>query len=313
MAFNTLPKPKSLLGYHRNLAPTAAVKVSPLCIGGMSFGTAWGQFMGSVPKVQTFELLDYFYEQGGNFLDTASNYQFEQSETWIGEWMAERGCRDEMVVATKYTTGYKSDKGNKIIQSNFGGNNAKGMKHSVEASLKKLQTDYIDLLWVHWWDYSTSIEEVMYYLNDLVVSGKVIYLGISDTPAWVVSKANEFARAHNLRPFVVYQGRWSAADRDFERDIIPMCKAENMGLCPWGSLGGGNFKTQAQRDSGEGRKMRPPTEKQLKLSEVLEGIGKKKGVPLTSIALAYVMHKTPHVHPIVSHHPSSTHSLPDMS
>lgn len=185
--------------------------------------------MGSVDKKQTFELLDYFYDQGGNFIDTASNYQYEQSETWIGEWMAERGVRDEMVVATKFTTGYKADKGTKLIQSNFGGNNAKGMKHSVEASLKKLQTDYIDLLWVHWWDYSTSIEEVMYYLNDLVVSGKVIYLGISDTPAWIVSKANEFARAHHLRPFVVYQGQWSAADRDFERDIIPMCKSEQMG------------------------------------------------------------------------------------
>jgi aryl-alcohol dehydrogenase-like predicted oxidoreductase len=211
----------------------------------------------------------------------------------------ERGCRDEMVVATKFTTGYKADKGNKIIQSNFGGNNAKGMKHSVEASLKKLKTDYIDLLWVHWWDYSTSIEEVMYALNDLVVSGKVIYLGISDTPAWIVSKANEFARAHHLRPFVVYQGKWSAADRDFERDIIPMCKAENMGLCPWGALGGGNFKTKAQRETGEGRKMAPASANQIKLSEVLEGIGKKKNVPLTSIALAYVMHKTPYVHPIV--------------
>jgi aryl-alcohol dehydrogenase-like predicted oxidoreductase len=196
--------------------------------------------------------------------------------------MEERGCRDEMVVATKFTTGYKANLGTKIIQSNFGGNNAKGMKHSVDASLQKLKTDYIDLLWVHWWDYSTSIEEVMYSLNELVVSGKVIYLGISDTPAWIVSKANEFARAHHLRPFVVYQGRWSAADRDFERDIIPMCKMENMGLCPWGSLGGGNFKTQAQREAGEGRKMIAPSDKQLKLSEVLEGIGKRKQVPLTS-------------------------------
>jgi aryl-alcohol dehydrogenase-like predicted oxidoreductase len=183
--------------------------------------------------------------------------QFEQSEIWIGDWMKARGCRDEMVVATKFTTGYKSDKGTKIIQSNYGGNNAKSMRISVEASLKKLKTDYIDLLWMHWWDYSTSIEEVMYALNDLVVSGKVTYLGVSDTPAWIVSKANEFARAHNLRPFVAYQGRWSVADRDFEREIIPMCKMENMGLCPWGALGGGNFKTQAQRDSGEGRKMFP--------------------------------------------------------
>lgn len=105
--------------------------------------------MGSVDKQHTYELLDYFYAQGGNFIDTASNYQFEQSEMWIGDWMKERGCRDEMVVATKFTTGYKTDQGTKIIQSNFGGNNAKGMKLSVDASLKKLKTEYIDLLWLH--------------------------------------------------------------------------------------------------------------------------------------------------------------------
>lgn len=109
-----------------------------------------------------------------------------------------------MVVATKYTTGFKGSMGNKMIQPNYGGNNAKSMKLSVDASLKKLKTDYIDLLWVHWWYYSTSVEEVIYALNDLVVSGKVTYLGISDTPARIVTKANEFARAHHLRPFVVY-------------------------------------------------------------------------------------------------------------
>jgi len=296
--FPPAPKPKSLLGYHRQLAPNAAVKVSPLCLGGMSFGNAWESVMGACDKKATFEILDYFYEQGGNFIDTASNYQNEESETWIGEWMGERKNRDEMVIATKFTTGYRSYLGDKIIQSNFGGNNAKGIKHSVEASLKKLQTSYIDLLWLHWWDYTTSIPELMHTLNDLVTSGKVIYLGVSDTPAWIVSKANEYARGKGLRQFVVYQGLWSAATRDFERDIIPMTRAEGMGLCPWGALGSGHFKTKAQREDKSGRKMREATDTDYKLSEVLEKIAQRKGSIITGIALAYVMHKTPYVFPI---------------
>ena len=114
----------------------------------------------------------------------------------------------------------------------------------------------------------------------------------------IVSKCNEYARGKGLRPFVVYQGRWSAADRDFERDIIPMCRAEGMGLAPWGALGGGNFKTKEQLKSEDRRKFRPQSEAQEKLSAVLEGIANKRGTVLTSIALAYVMHKTPYVFPI---------------
>jgi aryl-alcohol dehydrogenase-like predicted oxidoreductase len=151
MSFPFAPKPKSLLGYHRQLAPSAAVRVSPLCLGGMSFGTAWQEMLGSCDKTTTFAILDYFKSQGGNFIDTASNYQDEQSERWIGEWMAVRGCRDEMVIATKFTTAYRAYQGyDGLVQSNFGGNNAKGMRHSVEASLAKLGTGYIDLLWLHW-------------------------------------------------------------------------------------------------------------------------------------------------------------------
>lgn len=113
-------------------------------------------------------------------------------------------------------------------QANFTGNGTKSMHTSVAASLKKLQTDYIDLLYVHWWDFSASIPELMQSLNHLVVQGKVLYLGVSDTPAWVVSKANQYARDHGLRQFCVYQGRWSAASRDFEREIIPMCRDEGV-------------------------------------------------------------------------------------
>jgi len=140
----------------------------------------------------------------------------------------------------------------------------------------------------------------MQSLNQLVTSGKVLYLGVSDTPAWVVSKANQYARDHGLRQFCVYQGRWNAAARDLEREIIPMCRDEGMGIAPWGSLGGGTFKTEAQRQqsSKEGRKVQA-TEEQIKVSKVLEGIAERNKTHLTSVALAYVMQKQPYVFPIV--------------
>ena len=191
--------------------------------------------MGAMSKEETHALLDFFHSQGGNFIDTANNYQSEQSETWIGEWLSSKpGLRDQMVVATKYTTCFSAYKGyDNIIHTNNVGNNTKSLHVSLRNSLKKLQTDYIDILYVHWWDFSTSIPEVMQALNTVCEQGKVLYLGVSDTPAWIVSKANQYARDHALRQFVVYQGKWSAADRDFERDIIHMCAAEGMGLAPW--------------------------------------------------------------------------------
>ena len=140
----------------------------------------------------------------------------------------------------------------------------------------------------------------MQSLNTVVQQGKVLYLGISDTPAWIVSKANQYARDHGLRQFVVYQGQWSAANRDFERDIVHMVAAEGMGMAPWGALGGGNFKTKKQREemAGEGRQM-PANENAEKVTEVLDQIAKAKNTAITSVALAYVMHKAPYVFPIV--------------
>ena len=259
--------------------------------------------MGKVTKEEAFAILDYYHDQGGNFLDTASNYQSEQSETWIGEWMASRpGLRDEMVVATKYSFYFTTYKGHdKILQSNFGGNNAKSMRLSLDASLKKLQTDYIDVFYVHWWDSTTSIPELMHSLNTFVEQGKVLYLGVSDTPAWIVSKANEYARGKGLRQFSVYQGLWNAAMRDFERDILPMCAAEGMGIVPWGVVGRGNFKSEKQRETskGEGRQMGGPSEADFKVSKVLEKLADAKGTAITSIALAYIIQKVPYVFPLV--------------
>ncbi|KAF3039523.1 hypothetical protein E8E12_005760 [Didymella heteroderae] len=298
--FGDAPVAKSLLDFQRVLSPTAGVRVSPLCLGAMNFGDAWSDMMGKCDKKTVFEILDFFYDQGGNFIDTANNYQNEESETWIGEWMKERGRRDEMVVATKFTTLYPDPKTRPRMAANFSGNSTKSLHASLEASLKKLQTDYIDLLYVHWWDFTTSIPELMQSLNHMVQRGKVLYLGVSDTPAWVVSKANQYARDHGLRPFSVYQGRWSAAERDFEREIIPMARDEGMALCPWGALGGGNFTTKEKREKNEqGRNFGPASEKHIKVSEKLEAVAKSKNTAITSIALAYVRSKYPYVYPIV--------------
>jgi aryl-alcohol dehydrogenase-like predicted oxidoreductase len=292
------PPPTTALGYYRMLAPTASVRVSPICLGTMNFGNSWEGYMGECSKETTFEILDYFYNNGGNFIDTANNYQREEAEIWIGEWMKARGNRDQIVLATKYTTCYRAGYGDKEIIANTVGNGTKSMHTSIESSLKKLGTSYIDLFYVHWWDYATSIPEIMHSLNSLVVSGKVLYLGISDTPAWIVAKANQYARDHGLRQFSVYQGKWSAEYRDFERDIIPMCKDEGMGLAPWGVLGSGSFKSAAQRSKTDGRQ-NPITEEQVKISDTLESIAERKGSTITGIAQAYVMHKTPYVFPII--------------
>ncbi|CRG91354.1 hypothetical protein PISL3812_08402 [Talaromyces islandicus] len=296
------PLPKSMLARHRQLAPSAAVRVSPICLGAMTFGDQQQERYGEITKDIAFDILDTFYANGGNFLDTASAYQNGQSEEWLGEWMSSRGNRDQMVVATKFSSPYRKSHTDEI-QSNFVGNGSKSMKLSIEASLKKLQTTYIDLFYVHWWDYATTIEEVMHSLNDLVVAGKVLYLGISDCPAWVVSSANRYARDHGLRPFSVYQGMWNAAMRDFERDIIPMCRAEGMGIAPYGVLNQGRFQTRQGFEEREkkntGRNLIPMSSRDKQVSAVLEELANKKNCQLLQVALAYCLQKTPYVFPIV--------------
>ncbi|KUJ10541.1 voltage-gated shaker-like K+ channel, subunit [Mollisia scopiformis] len=294
---------RSLLHRHRQLAPTAAVYVSPLCLGGMGFGEAWASRMGACPKPQVFAILDHFYEKGGNFIDTANAYQNEESEQWIGEWMSLRGNRDEMVIATKYTGAYQNYKGANILKTNYGGNGSKSLKLSLEASLKKLQTSYIDLFYVHWFDFSTSIPELMLALNDLITSGKVLYLGVSDSPAWVAAKANQYARDHGLRQFSVYQGLWNAATRDFEREIVPMCRDEGMGILAYGTLGKGMFQSEEafkeREKENPGRKMLPPSEVEKKASKVLEVVAERKQSTIQAVAMQYIMHKAPYVFPLI--------------
>ncbi|UNI13458.1 hypothetical protein JDV02_000203 [Purpureocillium takamizusanense] len=292
------PPAQSPLAQYRLLAPTAAARVSPICLGTMNFGTAWEDWLGRCDQNTAECILDFFYEQVSNFIDTANSYQFGDSEIWVGEWMRKRNNRDEMVIATKYTSNFTAGAANPpTVMASFTGNGTKSLVTSLKSSLDRLQTGYIDLLYVHFWDYSTSIPELMQSLNQLVAAGQVLYLGASDTPAWVVSKANEYARNHGLRQFSVYQGFWNAGSRELEREIIPMCRSEGMAICPWGAVGGGKFKTEEQRQRADGRNT-GYSETDIKVSLALESIASRKNSTLTSIALAYVMHKAPYVFPV---------------
>ncbi|KAK1221434.1 putative aryl-alcohol dehydrogenase aad14 [Marasmius sp. AFHP31] len=189
------------------------------------------------------------------------------------------------------------------------GNNLKSMNLSVNDSLKKLRTGYIDLLYVHWWDWDTSIEEVIDGLHNLVVQGKVLYLGASSMPAWLVAKANEYAKYNGKTQFAVYQGEWSIMRRHvFERDLIPLAREYGMALAPWGVLVQGKIRTDAEeqqrRETGEeGRKLlvdweRKPDE--VKMALALEKVAQEVGVQsISAVAIAYVMQKATHVFPIL--------------
>lgn len=301
--------PPSGLARYRQLSPRAGVHVSPIQLGAMSIGDKWAQYgMGEMNKEDSFKLLDAFYEKGGNFIDTANIYQDGSSEEFLGEWMEQRGNRDQMVIATKYSSNLRvhDDITHKV---NYVGNSAKSLHVSLAASLARLRTSYIDIFYVHFWDWATSIEEVMNALHAVVMSGKVLYLGISDTPAWVVSRANQYARDHGKTPFVIYQGRWNVLDRSFEREIIPMAMSEGMALAPWDVLCAGKLRSdeedERRKQSNEKGRMIfvgnwERSDDQIKMSRVLQEIGKELGTNhVSAVAIAYVMQKTPFVFPII--------------
>lgn len=286
------PKPTNPLGWHRIFSPSASVKVSPIAIGGISFGESWSSAFGQNEPAD--DLLDAYFEQGGNFIDTLNTYHQGESEELIGQWMKKRGNRDQMVVATKYSAGYVKHKQDVIpLQSNYSGNSAKSMHVSVRDSLKKLSTDYIDILYVHYWDFASSVEEMMNHLHKYVALNQVLYLGASDFPAWVVVKANDYARAHGLTPFSVYQGRWNAAYRDMEAEIIPMCEDQGMAIVPWAALGGGQLLSSEQREKADAdSKARGPvydaSEDDEAVCDAIEKIAKDKGCSFQAITLAYL-------------------------
>jgi aryl-alcohol dehydrogenase-like predicted oxidoreductase len=210
------------------LLGNSGLRVSELCLGTMTFGEIWG--WGS-SKDESREILDAFFEAGGNFIDTANVYTNGTSESLLGEFL--KADRDRAVLATKYTNSLPG------ADPNAGGNQRKNMMRSVEASLKRLQTDYIDLYWVHVWDQITPIEEMMRALDDLVRQGKLLHVGVSDMAAWAVARANTLAEWKNWTPFVGLQIEYSLIERTVERELLPMAEALGLGVTAWSPLAGG--------------------------------------------------------------------------
>ncbi|MDC0741669.1 aldo/keto reductase [Polyangium mundeleinium] len=229
----------------------SGLRVSRLALGTMTFGTdgAWGAW-GSTEETAR-AVFDRYLDAGGNFLDTADLYTRGTSETLLGKFIAERGARDRVVLTTKYT--YGLDPGN----PNAGGNGRKNMIRAVEASLRRLGTDYIDLYLLHTWDRLTPAEEVVRTFDDLVRAGKIRYAGLSDVPAWYAARAQTFAEAHALTPFINLQLQYSLVERHIEHEFVPLAQTLGMGITAWSPLGGGllsgKYRPSQGRGEGEGR------------------------------------------------------------
>lgn len=206
----------------------SGLRVSELCLGTMTFGNDWGWGADAAESARIFAA---FAESGGNFVDTANNYTGGTSEQLVGELT--EPDRDRWVIATKYTlTTDPAD-------PNAGGNHRKSLVRSLEQSLRRLRTDHVDLLWLHMRDATTPIEESVRALDDQVRLGKVLYVGISDSPAWVAAQANTLADLRGWSPFVALQVPYSIASRDAERELLPMAAALGLAVTPWGVLGAG--------------------------------------------------------------------------
>lgn len=258
----------------------SGLRVSELALGTMGFGTDWGW---GVPLEESRAILEAYVNTGGNFLDTAVNYTNGSSEKIIGELVKQN--RGSYVIATKYSL--RRAEGN----PNAAGNSRKNMVESVETSLKRLQTDYIDLYYIHAWDYLTPVEEVMRGLDDLVRQGKVLYIGVSDTPAWVVSMANTLAELRGWSRFVGLQIRYSLADRAAERELLPMARALDLAVLPWSVLGAGvltgkyNLDRQAQ---GRAQRWDIP-DRSFKVAQTVMDIAQETGCTASQIAIAWVL------------------------
>ncbi len=262
----------------------SGLRVSELCLGTMTFGEEWGF---GVNKEESKKVFDAFVSAGGNFLDTANLYTEGSSEKFVGEFIKQD--RDYYVLATKYTLKNPGNPNN----INASGNNRKSMMNSVEDSLKRLGTDYIDLLWVHAWDSLTPIDEVMRGLDDLVRSGKVLYVGISDTPAWVVSAANTMADLRGWSRFVGLQIEYSLFQRHAERDLIPMANAFDLAITPWGTIGGGALtgKYLDEKDKGPKRIKEGSArlnERNTEIARFVKKISDETGIPGAIIALNWI-------------------------
>ena len=226
----------------------SGLRVSQFCLGTMTFGNEWG--WGSEEETAR-EIFDRYLEAGGNFIDTADLYTEGHSEELLGKFLSERAVRDRVVLATKFT--FNRDAGN----PNAGGNGRKNIYRALEGSLRRLQTDYIDLYWLHAWDTVTPVEEVISTLNDLVRAGKIRHYGFSDTPAWYVARAQTLAEKEGKERLVALQLEYSLVERSIEREHIPAAQELGIGITPWSPMAGGflsgKYRQHESTGVGEGR------------------------------------------------------------
>jgi aryl-alcohol dehydrogenase-like predicted oxidoreductase len=269
----------------------SGLRVSELCLGTMTFSTDWGW---GADRAECERIFEAFVEAGGNFIDTANNYTNGSSEVIVGELIAR--SREQFVVATKYTL--RMANGN-ARNANEGGNSRKSLRAAVEASLRRLQTDYVDLLYLHMWDFMTPIEEVMRGLDDLVREGKVLYIGFSDTPAWIITYALGLAERYGWARPVVTQLPYSLLDRSPERDLIPMAKAFDLAVCAWGLLEGGALTGKYNTESADPKRYKAASAKEQATAAVLMALAAEIGRTPAQIAINWVCQQAPHILPIL--------------
>ncbi len=284
---------------HFRLLGNSGLRVSPLCFGTMTMGQhrEW-----ATPPDQCQRLIDMYADAGGNFLDTANIYH---SEEVVGECV--EGRRDRFVISTKYT--FSMDQEN----ANYGGNNRKSLVLAVEDSLRKLKTDYIDLFYVHFWEFRTPIEELMRGLDDLLASGKVLYLAASNFPAWKVAQANAISDLRGWNRFIGFQARYSMVERTVERDIIPMAEEMGITILPWGPLGSGvltgkyksedRVESDAKVDSDGTRRSQVVktglSDKNLAIVAEVQKVADEVGGTPSQVALRWLMQKPGRPLPVI--------------
>ena len=297
----------SNLSMNYQLLGRSGLRVSDLCLGTMTFGEEWGW---GAAKDEARKIYDAYREAGGNFIDTANIYTNGSSEKLVGEFIT--GHREEMVVATKYTNAAAGFTGRPGTDANAGGNQRKNMVQAVEASLKRLGTDYIDLYWQHIWDQMTPIEEVMRAFDDLIRAGKVLYVGISDAPAWVVAKSNTLAELRGWTRYIGLQIEYSLLERTVERELVPLAKDQQMTVLAWsplrnGLLTGKYLPENVKQSEAEGARMHSEMMKGFgSVGESVHGtvreivaVGKELGVSAAQVALAWLRYRPVPVIPII--------------
>lgn len=270
----------------------SGLRVSELCLGTMTFGDKWGYGGDAAESAKMFHT---FTEAGGNFIDTANRYTEGQSEEILGELIAP--MRAQIVLATKYSL--MTTPGNGI---NDGGNHRKNMVQSLEGSLKRLKTDYLDVLYLHAWDFTTPDDEILRGLDDLVRQGKVLYIAISDTPAWVVSRLNAIAELRGWSRFIGLQVEYSLIQRTPERDLIPMAEATGLGVTAWGALAGGALTGKYLKN--EPGRLKPESarlnERSTKIAQTVVDIANEIGCNPSHVALNWVRQQSAALIPLIA-------------